>query len=169
MQVMWRGVTHRGRRLPGRSLRLGRPGAAGAAGGDDAPGRPRPPRCSTDDGTRPPSPGPTGDEVKLCGPEVLHWPLAGPLGGGDAVVLVGGGIGWGVQLVEGLDDEAVGAQHPDPVAMAGVELDPAVRPLQPAQQALRPQELLLGEALILWYAQGGQDTVGQEDQPPTRA
>ena len=53
--------------------------------------------------------------------------------------------------------------------MAGVELDPAARPGHPAQAPLRPQEPLLGEALILRDAQGGQDAVGQEHQPAARA
>jgi hypothetical protein len=71
--------------------------------------------------------------------------------------------------VEGFDDEPVGAQHPDPVAVAGMELDAAARPRHPAQAPLRPQEPLLGEALVFRDAQGGQDAVGQEHQPAARA
>jgi hypothetical protein len=75
----------------------------------------------------------------------------------------------GVQLVQGVDGEPVGAQHPDPVDVAGVELDPAARPRHPAQAPLRPQEALGGEALVLGDAQGGQDAVGEEHQPAARA
>jgi hypothetical protein len=71
--------------------------------------------------------------------------------------------------VQGFDNEPVDAQHADPVAVAEMELDPAARPLEPAQPSLRPQELLLGEAPGLWHAQGGQDTVGQEHQPAAGA
>src|SRR6266545_4333710 len=103
------------------------------------------------------------------GPEVLHRPLPGPVGGGDVVVLVGLAIRRGVELVEGFDHETVGAQDADPLAVAGVELDPAAGPLQPVQRSLRPQEALLRVALLLWYAERGQDAVGQEHQPPARA
>jgi uncharacterized membrane protein len=65
------------------------------------------------------------------GPEVLHRPPPGPLDGRDVVELVVRRVRGGIQLMHGLDDQPVGPQHADPVAMARVELDPAAQPRHP--------------------------------------
>ena len=70
--------------------------------------------------------------------------------------------------MQGLDDEAVGAQHAHPVAVAGVELDATARPLHPADLRWRPAQPLVGVPLVLGDAQGDEHAVGQEDEPPTR-
>jgi hypothetical protein len=82
---------------------------------------------------------------------------------------VGRCIRRGIQLVEGVHDEPVDAQHADSLAVAGVELDSAAWPFHPMQAPLRPHEALLGEAFLCRHSEGGQDAVGHVDQPPTRA
>ena len=98
-----------------------------------------------------PSAAPTGARVRCPaqsrGPEVFHGPLAGPLGGGDAVVLVGDGLGRGVQLVEGRRcSRWCPARGSSRRGWGGTR---SRRPATPAgaARALRPREPLLGEAL----------------------
>jgi hypothetical protein len=50
-----------------------------------------------------------------------------------------------------------------------MELDPAAGPLDPPQAPLRSLQAFLREALLVGHAEGGQDAVGQEHQPPARA
>jgi len=58
-----------------------------------------------------------------CDPQLFDRPPLSPVGGGELVVWVGAGVRWGVQLVEGLDGKARRAQQPDPLAVAGMELN----------------------------------------------
>ena len=85
-----------------------------------------------------------GSTGKARSPEVLHRPLPGPLGGGDAVVPVGFPVRGGVELVEGFDDELVGTQDADPLAVAWVELDPA------ANAAGGPRLSRAGSRITAW-------------------
>src|SRR6476620_2982105 len=66
--------------------------------------------------------------VESCGPEILDRPSSGPRGSGDVVVVGGRGAVGGVELVEGLDDEAVAGQDTDPLAVAGMEFGSATGP-----------------------------------------
>ena len=75
----------------------------------------------------------------------------------------------GVELVQGLDDEAVAGQDADPVAVAGMELGPAAGPSHAVQPSLRSHQALCREPFLLRHAQCGQHAVGEEHQPAARA
>src|SRR5688572_1406244 len=78
-----------------------------------------------------------------------------------------GPVGRGIDLVHGLDDEAGGPQEPNPVAVRGMELDPASWPLHAVGLALTAQQPISRDSLLCRYAQRRQVAVGHEDQPPS--
>jgi hypothetical protein len=73
-----------------------------------------------------------------------------------------------VQLVQGLDDEAVGSQDAHPVAVRGMELDASFRPPHSSYVGLRSPQVLTGIAALFGDAQGHQHAVGQEDEAAPR-
>ncbi len=75
-------------------------------------------------------------------------------------------IRWGVDLVQGLDDETEPAEQPHPVPVRRVELDSASRPVHLVGVALASHEPFLREPLAGRDAQRRQQAVGQEDQAP---
>ena len=60
------------------------------------------------------------------------------------------------------------AQQPHPVAVRGMELDPASGPLHPVGLPLTAQQPVSRDPLLGRDAQRRQVAVGQEDQPPSR-
>src|SRR6185436_16885526 len=74
-----------------------------------------------------------------------------------------------VELVQGLDDEAVGSEYANPIAVAGMEFDATAGPLHPIQIALRPEQPVLRLAFLFGDAEGCQHAVRQEDEPAVRA
>ena len=95
--------------------------------------------------------------------DFLGWPLPGPFGARQCVVGMIGSIWRGVELVQRVDDEAAVAQDLDPLAVAGVELDPSPRSCQAVCLALRVGQFLAGGG---GGAQGDQDGGGVEHQFP---
>src|SRR4051794_25586036 len=101
-------------------------------------------------------------------PQVLDGPSSCPFVGCDLVVMVGVGVGGGVELAERLGPAARLPEGADPFGVAGVVLDPAAWPLGAVEVALGPQQALLGEPRLQWHRQRGKDAVRQEHQPAGR-
>jgi hypothetical protein len=101
-------------------------------------------------------------------PDFLHGPPSCPVGGGQLVVGVVGGIGRGVDLAQVLDGEAAGPQCRDPFPVAGMELRPALGGDQPACLPLRAQQFPPGGPGRFRTAHRGQDADRVEHQPPAR-
>jgi len=101
-------------------------------------------------------------------PRVLGGPSGGPIGGDDVVEVGRLRVGERVELVERVDCEAVDTEESDPVAVAGVVLDPASGPGNAGDVALGPQKLVTGDTAVFWYAQGDRHAVGQEHQSTPR-
>jgi len=72
----------------------------------------------------------------------------------DLVELVVRPVVGRVDLVQCLDDEARRPQQPHPVAVRGVELDPASLPVHPVGLAVTAQERLPSDPLVVGHAQG---------------
>ena len=66
--------------------------------------------------------------------------------------------------MEGVDLEAVGSQESDPVAVAGMVLDPSSGPGDASDVALGAQQPVTGDPAFVGYAQGDRHAVGQEHQ-----
>src|SRR5262249_5149478 len=99
-------------------------------------------------------------------PYLLGRPLARPLGAGLRVVGMIGSIGRGVELVQGIDEEAAAAQDLDPLAVGGVELDTGLRRRQAVCLALRVKEFAACGPVRSGGAHGDQDGGGVEYQSP---
>jgi hypothetical protein len=98
-------------------------------------------------------------------PYFLGGPLACPLGLRQRVIGMIRSIGRGVELVQRVDEEAAAVQDRDPVAVAGVELDPALGRGQAVCLALWAEELAAGGPVRPGRAYGDQEGGGVEDQP----
>src|SRR6266566_1547515 len=99
-------------------------------------------------------------------PYFLGGPLARPLGAGQCVVGMIGSMWRSVELVQSVDEEAAAAQDLDPFAVAGVELDTALRRRQAVCLALRVTEFAAGGPVRSRGAHGDQQVSGVEHKPP---
>ena len=79
------------------------------------------------------------------------------------------GVGRRLELDQPLDLEAVRAQQVDPLAVREVELDAALRPLEPAHAELRPLQRLAAPARRPTEQRITSVELQQEDEPPARA